>query len=101
MKSRLIRNGWIPAVAVFFTCASALTAANRVVAPQIAAPNQNEAQGTILARTANERKWQGVATKTNELGAVTVQPTTFTEIATGLHYRGEDGTWKDSEEALE
>ncbi|HEY0549119.1 MAG TPA: lamin tail domain-containing protein, partial [Verrucomicrobiae bacterium] len=66
-----------------------------------AAVGDNPPERTVVARDAHRRIWQRDNLITTADGKLVNQPKRVVEIATGLHYRGETGEWKESRDEIE
>ncbi|MDB6020106.1 MAG: hypothetical protein JWR19_4595 [Pedosphaera sp.] len=54
----------------------------------------------VKSRDANQRIWERVTAQTSPDGNVTYQTNSYTELATGMHYR-KDGQWVESSEEIQ
>lgn len=59
----------------------------------------SSAKPTILERGPNHRKVQHVSWQTNATGQLAARTNTYTELATGMHYR-KNGQWQEAKEEI-
>src|SRR5262245_43554703 len=80
----------------------AQTSGNRPVPPATRLTNHHETQRafTISERGPHHRVWQRIETLTNAVGRVITNRHSYTELATGLHFR-KNGEWVETSEQID
>ena len=65
------------------------------------APAPKDSAPTVVERGAHHRVWERVVYEKLPSGETVAQKHRYTEMGNGMHYRGEDGLWKESKEEIE
>ncbi|MEN9676023.1 MAG: hypothetical protein RIS76_1919, partial [Verrucomicrobiota bacterium] len=104
LPHRHVRHLLIGCIMIFLAGIVFVPAAESAVAQATQPPSaEGGVRGvpSIVERGPHDRMWQWTEAETNEFGTELVATNSFTEVATGLHFRGDNGAWQETVAAFE